>query len=185
MKRVLWAIMLLFVFSSAGFAQPPDTAYVGLFTDINHTTFSVMHPGGAPLPFTMYIFWLAPAVGINAVEFMIVYPANIIASTVTPNPAITVNLGSLSAGMSSAWGPEDCQAAGVWVESHHQACFLMNMDQTIIELAPHPTAGGPQIASCELGYPIYPAKKFTNLCLNSDCSYAAPNTTWGAIKSLF
>lgn len=183
MKRMVLVVLALFVFSSAGFAQP-DTGYVGLFTDVAHTTFTKDY-SGAVTPFTMYIFWLAPTQGINAVEFAVTYPANVIGSTVTTNAGIVVSLGTLPGGISCAWAAGDCQLAGVWVESHHQSCFLTSAALGLIEVVAHPVAGGPQIASCELGYPIYQVKKYTNLCLNQTCEIAVQDATWGAIKSIF
>ncbi|HEY5132310.1 MAG TPA: hypothetical protein VII85_01340, partial [Candidatus Krumholzibacteriaceae bacterium] len=136
--------------------------------------------------FTMYIYWLPGTHGLSSAEFKVSAPSNVILSTVTANPDIAVSLGTLTAGTAVTFGAI-CEGAGVWVWTHHVSCFLTSAVEGIIELVPDPTAIPPFLgyASCELGNPPYPIRKFTNICLNSTCGMATQTKTWGAIKSLF
>lgn len=183
MKRVLLIAIGLLLVAGSAFAQT-DTTYAGLFTDVAHTTWTVSSTGFTA--FTLYIYWLPPQDGLSAMEFKISAPANVIMSTTTANPDIVVSLGTLTGGTSVSFG-EVCEPAGVWVWSHHVSCFLTSTAVGTIEIVPDPTALPPvlQIATCALGNPLYPVRKFTNLCLNSTCSTATQTKTWGAIKSLF
>jgi hypothetical protein len=76
-----------------------------------------------------------------------------------------------------------CQTDWFW--SHHQLCLLRNVNAGFIFVGPHPQAGGPQIATCELGFPIEPIRRLNNLCLNSTCELGIEAKTWGAIKELY
>lgn len=183
MKKLLLSFVALVMLSGASFSQPAVGGYIGLFTDVAHTTFTLTHPGAGFLPFTMYIYFLPGPLGMQGAEFQIAYPTNVIGSTVTPHDSISVSLGALSSGISIAFF--NCQPTGVWVASHRQSCFLTSTAQTLIEIVAHSTSGAYQIASCELGFPLYPVTKFTNICCNQLCAVAAPNKTWGAIKNLF
>jgi len=176
-KALLIGLAMLFVASAV---NAGEFSYIGLFSDDAHSLCSVMSPGGF-FPFRMYV-WILPGVnGMQAAEWMIAYPANVIGSTVTQNPAITVALGSLNAGISVAFG--ECNTQWVW--THYQDCYLTSLDATIIEIVPHPTAFAYQVATCELGYPIEPAIRLTHLYMNQPCVYAVEDATWGSIKSLF
>jgi len=123
---------------------------------------------------------------LSAAEFKVSVPANVVFSTATASPDIVVSLGTLTGGTSITTGAI-CEAGGVWFWSHHVACYLTSTAVGTIELVADPTAQPPFLgyASCELGNPMYPIRKFTNLCLNSTCSTATQTKTWGAIKSLF
>ncbi len=89
MKRMVLVAMGLMLLAGSGFAQPyggladstyaglPDTAYVGLFADAAHTVRSVTY-GGAPAAFQWYIFFLPSKMGLQAAEFKIQLPANIV-----------------------------------------------------------------------------------------------------------
>jgi len=184
MKRVLLASLGLLLIAGAAFAQP-DTSYVGLFTDVDHTTWNVSYVGPIPTEFIMYIYWLPSVRGLQGVEFKVKYPSNVLATAVNQNPGIVIALGSLSAGISAVWGEGDCQAAGVWVESHNVECLLLSNVASMVEIVAHPLVGKYQILNCELGYPPEPVRKFTNLCTNQACATATETKTWGAIKGLF
>ena len=183
MKRALLIAFGLMLVAGSAFAQA-DSTYAGLFTDEAHTTWTVSSTGFTP--FTVYIYWLPSQFGLSSAEFKITAPSNVILSTITANPDIAVSLGTLTAGIAVSFGL-NCEAAGVWVWTHHVSCFLTSSAEGIIELVPDPSAIPPFLgyASCEPGYPPYPIRKFTNICLNSTCGVATQTTTWGAIKSLF
>lgn len=187
MKRMVLVAMGLMLLAGSAFAQPfpglPDTAYVGLFADVSHTVRQVNYGGVGFTPFTMYIFWLPSKMGIQGAEFKLAVPANVILAVTTKNPYITVELGTLANGISCAFSEDTCMID--WVESHHVTCYLTNATQTQVEVVENPTAGAYQVASCELGYPLYPVKRFTHLYMNWDGGIAVESKSWGSIKSLF
>ncbi len=189
MKRMVMIATGLLLLAGSAFAQPfpglPDTAYVGLFADTGHSVRTVTF-GGAPAIFHWYIFWLPSTRGLMAAEFKISAPSNVAGvTTVAKDPAITVELGTLTAGISIAFHADSCQSDWVW--SHHLTSFLLNATQSQIELIEHPTLDPPayQVATCELGYPIEPVKRLTHLYLNWDGGLGVQSKSWGAIKSLF
>lgn len=186
MKRVLLVAMALLMLANTGTAQAPDSCYVGLFADVDHSVRRVDYAGGFTM-LTMYIWWLPSARGIRAAEFAISYPANVIQATVTANPSINVSMGSLPAGISFAF--ESCNEGGVWFESHHQTCYLTSNVVGQFEMIKHPGLIPPayQIAGCDSaqGYPIEPVKRLTHLYVNWDGGISAESSSWGAIKSLF
>lgn len=180
MKKSLLVFFGLLLFSSAAYAISPDTSYVALYADSGRTITRVDYTG-ATTRFEMYICWLPSGRGIHALEFKMNYPSNMIAATVTESPDISVSLGTITSGASV--GLTFCKTDWFW--SHHQTCYLTSSAAGFIYVGPHPQAGGPQISTCDLGYPIEPIRRWHNLCLNSTCQLAVGGKTWGAIKELY
>ena len=181
MKKVLLVAAALLILAGSLNAAPPR-GYIGLYADMGHSVCSVVNPGGF-LPFNMYIWCLPGQDGMTAAEFAISYPASVIPSTVTLNPAITVSLGTLTAGTSVAFGA--CNYDWVW--THQQACYLTATTPGYIMIIPDPTALPPayQYATCALGNPLEQIQILSNLAMNQACVVATQNASWGAIKSLF
>lgn len=187
MKKLVLLLVAIALAAGSAFAQAPDSSYVGLYADNAHSVRRVDYGGGpAPTIFTMYLWWLPSVRGINGAEFAVKYPAaGLIAGSVTPNPALTVQLGTLPGGISIAWDQANCQTDWTW--SHTQACYLTSAALGQIEIVNHPTTQPPHyvVATCEIGYPIEPVIRFTHLYLNWDGGIATESRSWGAIKSLF
>ena len=181
MKKILLTAAALLILAGSLNAAPPR-GYIGLYADGNHSICNVMNPGGF-LPFTMYIWCLPSEHGMTAAEFAVSYPASVIPSTITLNPAITVSLGTLTGGTSVAFG--SCNNDWVW--THTQSCYLTATTPGYIVIIPDPTAQPPayQYASCELGNPLEQIMIINNLALNQQCLIATKDASWGAIKSLF
>ena len=190
MKRLVMIAMGLLLLAGSAFAQPfpglPDTAYVGLFADAAHTVRSVNYTGAMTI-FQWYIWWLPSNMGLQGAEFKIQLPANVVSITVlSKDPAITVELGTLAAGISIAFAEGSCKTD--WVFSHQLQSILTSNVQSQIEIVEHPGVlpfPAYQVASCEPGYPIYPVKRFTHLYMNWDGGIAVEEKSWGAIRSLF
>jgi hypothetical protein len=189
MKRMVIIAMGLTLLAGSVCAQPfpglPDTAYVGLFADAAHTVHQVNY-GGAPAAFQWYIFFLPSKMGLQAAEFKVSIPANAAGATILAKDLdITVELGSLTAGISVALKEGVCRAD--WFYLYRLQSVLLSNVQSQIMIVENPTAVPPayQVASCELGYPIYPLKRLTHLSLNYDGGVAVEHQSWGAIKSLF
>jgi hypothetical protein len=165
-------------------AQPP-VGYIGLFADVDHTTWCVT--GAGFYPFNMYIWCLPSYLGQICAEFMVCYPANVIQSTVTWNdPIISVSLGDLPSGLSVCFDP--CQTTWFWIAN--QAMYCTDPTQTYIYICPHPDVGVYQFANCEPGYPTEPCIALTHLFINYTAGDPECETTgtedasWGAIKSM-
>jgi hypothetical protein len=178
-KALLIGVAMLLVASAV--SAGPDTGYIGLFADAGHSVCSVM--GAGFTPFTMWIWCLDEQPGLTAVEFAVLFPPDVIASTTTLNPLITVSLGTLTGGTSVAFGT--CQNDYVW--THQVACYLIDLNPNVIRIIADPTALPPAylIATCDVGNPLIGPVIWSNLYLNQTCVIATQNASWGAIKSLF
>ena len=181
MKKAIFLAAALLILAGSLNAAPPR-GYIGLYADGNHSVCNVVNPGGF-LPFNMYIWCLPSEHGMTAAEFAISYPASVIPSTITLNPAITVSLGTLTGGTSVAFGA--CNYDWVW--THQQACYLTATGADYIRVIADPTALPPayQFATCELGNPLEEIQIINNPALNQGCLVATKDASWGAIKSLF
>jgi hypothetical protein len=153
---------------------------MGLYVDDAHSMCEVINPGGF-YPFEMWV-WLYPSSkGMICAEFMCCYPANIIQSTVTWSPELSVTLGDLATGLSACF--VSCFWDWIWVA--HQACYLTDTVPGFIEVCPHPDVGVYQFANCDPGYPTEPILVLNHLALNQPCRVGTENVSWGAIKSLY
>ncbi len=145
-------------------AQPLPYGSIGLYVDENRESNTASY-SGTFTEFTMYVFCRPGAEGLQAVEFVLRYPANVIQGPVTASPLLSVALGTLDGGMSAAFF--DCQ--GEWVWTHHQQLFVTSGDAARIEIDKHPLAGALQAATCELGNPLEALLVSSVVCLNSPC----------------
>jgi len=151
----------------------PSHGYICLSNGLDHSNCGVFS-NGRFIQFEMYIWMIPSSTGIVAGEFQIVYPADVISSTVTTNPDITVVLGQLNTGISFAFGT--CHMDWVW--SHHQTCYVFSNAYEFIQVAGDPASGtGPQYATCEVGYPLSPFIVLGNLGVNEWCSMCPPEGT--------
>ena len=179
-KAILLSVALLLVAGAA------NAQYIGLYVDSDRSAWCATGVGFYPVE--MWVWCLPGPQGTICSEFMVGYPMNVIQSVVTWNdPIISVALGDLPSGLSICYIV--CQYDWHWPA--HQALYVTDPTQTLIEILPHPDAGAYQFANCEPGYPLEPATKLTNLYLNygpadEECmGTAVEETSWGAIKSLY
>ena len=135
-------------------------SYIGLYTDQEHVVCDVL---GCSQEFTMWI-WCRPSdQGLNAAEFKINYPANVVQMSVTTNPVINVVLGTLEAGVSVSFS--SCQADWVW--THHQDLILENSTASWIRVVPDPSSGLLGFSNCE--FMIEEPQILGHLALNMTC----------------
>jgi hypothetical protein len=183
MKKIILIISALLLMSGVAAAQNPQVGFMGLFIDEIHSVCEVNNPGGF-YPFTLWI-WCMPSInGQICAEFMIIYPPNVISSTVTQNDAIiSVTLGDLGNGMSVCY--TGCQWGWNW--PFRQAMYLTDTAPSWIGIGPHPDIDPPiyQFANCDPGYPTEDINIMNQLALNQPCVVAVEETSWGAIKSLY
>jgi hypothetical protein len=125
--------------------------------------------------------------GLQAAEFAMNLPAGLVIQlAAVKNPGITVELGSLAAGISVAFGEGLCQTD--WVYIYQLSLMTFGATPQKVDIIPHPgTLPLPaiQFASCLLGYPIEPCTYLTPLYLCQAGPLGVQETNWGAIKSLF
>ncbi|MCX5752871.1 MAG: hypothetical protein NTW97_04390 [Candidatus Krumholzibacteria bacterium] len=182
MKILLVACAFLIV-ASAGADCLASKPYVGLYADPGHSVLSVNYTG-TYTHFEMWLWWLPSENGMQAVEFGMTYPSNVIQSTVTINP--------LGYGIGCNWsydykclafGEGSCQMDWVW--THHQLCFLTDALPSVIEIGPPPGLSAIGAANCLPGYPVEPVTVLNKLGLNQDGVIAVEPESWGAIKNLY
>ena len=185
MKKALLLAFAVLLISGAANAQLPPEGYIGLYADGARLTQCASGVGMYPVE--MWV-WCWPSVrGAICAEFRIVYPGNLIQSTVTWNDdIISVALGDFPSGLSVCY--IDCMMDWHWIG--HQALYATSADQTVIEVGPHPDVAVYQFANCEDGYPTEPCIAYPSLLVNVeevDCPeiVGTEETSWGAIKSLF
>jgi hypothetical protein len=181
-KVLLIAAAIVFVSGSAS-AVPPPIGYIGIFKDATHTiTYSF-----CPAQYEQFHAWIwcVPGEhGLMAAEFAVGFPSTAVMQSQVKNPIIAVELGSLAAGISLAFGENQCQTD--WVYLYDLTMILLSREYSWISILPHPgTLPVPacQFATCELGYPIEQCRCLTFLYLCP--TWGVEESSWGAIKSLF
>jgi hypothetical protein len=188
MKRILLISVAILLVASFANAQLPPHGYIGLYTDAGappDPNSACLYPG-VFIPFEMYIWALPSERGMICAEFMVVYPPNVIQSTVTTNPVVSVTLGTLDTGMSAClilceWD---------WLWYFHQTLFMTDPLPSEIQIVKHPDPAIPcvQFANCDPGYPTECCVVHTKLLLNQECPPETPvgteDASWGAIKDL-
>lgn len=139
--------------------------YIGLYADAQHN-YNGYCPSQGFFPIEMWIWSLPGQNGQMCVEFSIIYPANLIQSTVTQNDDIlSVYLGTLADGMSACY--TECQNDWHWI--YHQTLYVTDPAAGVLEVGPHPEIGELQIASCLQGYPVEPCTFLIGLYYNDPC----------------
>ena len=182
MKKALLIVAALMMISAVAYAGP--NGYMGLYADEGHSQCSFISPGGFA-QVEMYIYALGNDAGLQAAEFQIIYPSNVISSTLTGNPDISVAMGSLEEGISVAF--LSCHYDWTW--THHQTLYVKDTNPSIVELHYDPGLPAGQqyltLADCTDDHIGYEATLLNNLYLNQECVIANEETSWGAIKDLY
>ncbi len=178
----------MLLFSTAASAQ--SQGYLGIFTDENHTSWCGS-AASVPGTFNAWIYALPRGdVGTWCAEFMLQMPADasLMLGSSTPNPDNSVIMGDLTTGVSFCF--VECQYG--WTVIYEILLVDTGGNQNVIQIVPHPDAGGPNFVECTEERPMYEAVAFNNLYVNytdgvdPECSATATaERTWGAIKSLY
>ena len=177
MKKMLLIASALMMISAAVYAGP--YYYMGLYSDEGHSFCSYFNPGGLT-QIEMYIFVLPGDPGLKAAQFNIIYPSNVIKSTVTCNPDLLPTF-DCTEGICATF--MSCHTDWVW--THHQTLYVKDTTPSFIKLQPYPGEQYLLVSSCEDGYPEYHARLLNNLALNQECVIADEETSWGAIKDMY
>lgn len=161
--REILAVSLLSLFLSASVsAQPPETGYIGLFADHEHSINELWNHGGMH-QCTLYVFCLPSERGTIGVEYALDYPDNVVTGSVIQNDLITLCLGDLNNGISCAFA--ECQTDWCW--THAQVVFLVDSLPSRIDITKHLKVGTYQFANCMEGYPVEPVYYAHPLYINS------------------
>jgi len=171
-------------------AKLPPRGNISLYADglRSHSAYCAVPWGYSVAKIEMWV-WCQPGEnGLRGVECAVAYPSNVVADRVTYNSDLAARQGTLLDGISAGFGT--CQWDWVWVA--HQTLYMSSLDQTYLEVAPHPAVGFFRFFNCGEGNPAEPCLKGTNLplnaaapCLPPETAIGAGRSTWGAVKSLF
>jgi len=190
-KALLIAFAVLVMAGSIG-ASTYDRAYIGIYASTtiyeddttyvdDHSVCSIMSPYLGE-EFEVWIWVLPSTRGVQAVGFMLGYPANVNMGFIKENPAIVISSGFLNTGIISTY--LDCQYDWVW--THHQTISLKkNLTPRFFSILPHPQTGTVDAARCDEDYTLETLYRLNYLYFLSGCAYGTKEASWGAIKSLF
>ncbi|UCF04442.1 MAG: hypothetical protein JSV33_10930 [bacterium] len=191
MKRCLLLALVLATCAGAAAAQLPPVGYLALFIDEERSGWCVNGGGASFYPFEMWIYCLPSERGMLGAEFAVCYPTNIIQSTVTTHPEVSVEIGTLPDGISVAFST--CQLDWVW--PYHQTLYVTDLTKTAVRLKKHPDPDitDYQFVTCEPGYPIEPVNLYTwRIFVNYEAGdwecgllIGTKDSSWGAIKSMY
>lgn len=102
---------------------------------------------------------------MSACEFRLLVPTGVLPAGQVSNPKITLELGTLTTGISSAF--ESCQMEWTW--THKCWYFNVNTNPAYFSIAAHPMTAKISVASCEAGNPMYDATPLSRLHLYQAC----------------
>jgi hypothetical protein len=178
MKVVLPIVAILVVsLVSGGSDALPLKPYVGLFTDANHSMFCYFGVGS----FDLYVWWLPSVNGSMGTVYDLVFPPNVVVSSVTTSPAVAPLIGCDCGNLGGYCAMfTNCQSDWVW--SQRIGCIVLDETSSVIEIKPCEVESVLSVANCS-----YLAEDVTTLnllCINW-CWDAIDEYTWGAIKSLY
>jgi hypothetical protein len=191
MKHVLLAAAIVVGLAASAHARLPVRGNISLYADEirSYNAFCEL-PWGYPIAKAEVWAWCQPSEnGLWGVEFAVAFPPNVMADRVTYNGDLATRQGSLSEGISAAFGT--CQWDWRWIA--HQTLYVSSLEQTYFAIVPYPVSGFFQFFTCNEGHPAEPCLKGTNLYLNAatapclplETAIGAGGLTWGAVKSLF
>jgi hypothetical protein len=180
MKKALLIAAAILMF--AGSVNAQGTAYIGVYGDIDHSVCTLSPP--VYTPFHAWIMVLPSVRGMQAAEFTMLLPPTVISTGSAKNPDVTVELGSLTGGISTAFGT--CHLGWTYLYD----VTLMSLSFGVpgyVGLSGDISVNPPifAVASCEPGYPSEPVIYHAPLALYQGCNVGVQSSTWGAIKNLF
>ncbi len=155
--------LLVFCLVLAGPASAPgqDVGRIGLYVDDQHSANEAATPG----TFSAYVFCLPSSDGMLCAEFGIDLPEGMTIFGVTENPAISVAIGTLTAGISACF--VDCRTDWVWTHQFSVADIAGGPAE--IAVVRHPAVGTRTFATCLPGYPLEEVFVSSKICLNQAC----------------
>jgi len=190
MKRTLLISTVLVLLGVAAAAQLPPRGNIALYAD-GARSYSACCPipaGFAIAKIEMWVWCLPGENGLWGADFAVGYPSNIIRDRLAYNGHLAAIAGDPLSGLSASF--DACQWNWCWVA--HQTLYVNSLQQTYLEIVPHPGQGVFQFYTCAAGNPAEPCLKGTTLLLNAAAPCLPPETaigtdgpTWGTLKGLF
>lgn len=183
MKRMILFTLVLLLPSSRLIAQLPPQGYIGIFADDSRSVWCV--DGVGFYQAQIWIWCLPSERGQICVEFGLNYPSNVIQGTITLNDTLY----NIAPWDYFAVCYRNCQYDWHWIWS--QQIYVLDSEQTAIEITVHEDSGVCHFTNCEPGYPTEPCTKYTNLYINYPLddpvcsSTSVQNASWGAVKSIY
>jgi hypothetical protein len=191
MKRTILLAVIISGLAVGSLAKLPPRGYISLYADGSrvYNSYCQVYPGSSIAKIEMWVWCLPGENGLWGAEFAIGYPANVVLDRVVYNSSLTVILGTMLAGTSTRF--DACQWDWSWIA--HQTLYVNSVQETYLEVIPHPVRGVFQFFNCGVGNPAEPCLKGTTLYLNAQTSPCLPpetaigtgGSTWGAVKSLY
>jgi hypothetical protein len=190
MKNIILAATIIAILAGPADAKLPPRGSISLYADgVRSYNACCAIPWGYSVATVEMWVWCQPGEnGLRGVQCAVAYPSNVMADRVTYSGSLAQRQGSLSEGISAAFG--GCQWDWCWIA--HQTLYVTSIEQTSLEVAPYPAAGYFQFFGCGEGNPAEPCLKGTDLSLNAAApclppatAIAAGGSTWGAVKDLF
>ena len=191
MKKALVLIMLISSLAGVSFAELPPRGYLSLYADgaRSFNAYCPLAPGYSIAKIEMWVWCLPGENGLWGAECAVGYPENVIRDRITYNSRLSAVVGDPLAGISIRF--DACQWDWCWIA--HQTLYVYSIQQTYLEITPHPGVGVFRFFGCGDGNPAEPCLKGTTLylnapaspCLEPETAIGTEGSTWGALKSLF
>jgi len=159
MKRFSVLILSLLLIPAFSGARTQPVGKIGLYIDEQHSTNEVETPG----TFNVYVFCLPSSNGMKCAEYSVAFTPGLVAFNVTSHPDVSIEVGSLTGGMSVCF--VDCR--GDWVWTHQFSVLARTGDPAEIVLKRNPLTGGLVFANCFPGSPLENVIISSKICLNA------------------
>jgi hypothetical protein len=183
MRKLLLISAVIAVATCGAHALPPKP-YFGIYADASHLIQSV-----TPAVYSQFSvwFWCLPSEnGLQAIEFHVTYPSNVVVLSSVKNPGTIVALGcpyTYEPGFCAIFPEGSCQMDWVW--TINLTCMVLTNQPGFIEVGPLSYQSVLEAATCQSGYPIEPVTILDKFGINQEAVIGVEPETWGGIKSLY
>jgi hypothetical protein len=191
MKRTILLAVIVSGLAGAAFGKLPERGFISLYADgsRSYSSYCQVYPGNSIAKIEMWVWCLPGENGLWGAEFAVGYPANVILDLITYNSGLATIAGDPLTGISACF--DACQWDWCWIA--HQTLYVNSIQESYLEVVPHPGAGVFRFFNCGDGHPAEPCLKGTTLYLNAPTNPCLPpetaigteGSTWGTMKSLF
>jgi hypothetical protein len=177
MKRTILLAVIVSGLAGAAFGKLPERGFISLYADgsRSYSSYCQVYPGNSIAKIEMWV-WCLPG-------------ENVILDLITYNSGLATIAGDPLTGISACF--DACQWDWCWIA--HQTLYVNSIQESYLEVVPHPGAGVFRFFNCGDGHPAEPCLKGTTLYLNAPTNPCLPpetaigteGSTWGTMKSLF
>jgi hypothetical protein len=164
MKCGILFIALLLIVSTFAVSGAQEPGRIGLYVDDHHGEHCAY--GSGFLPVEVWVWGYPGENGIKGVEFMVLYPDNIIPGTVTYTDSLQALFGDPANGVSVFFN--NCRNDWCW--PFHQTIYLASEAAGLVQMYPKPELVFPwydiSIYICDGGATRERAERISNVCIN-------------------